>query len=41
MLHVAGAREVQASYTDVTPDGERSGFPTVTVGFEFAWRVEK
>lgn len=41
MLHVAGAREVRASYSDVTPDGERSGFPTVTVSFEFTWRVEK
>ncbi len=41
MLYVAGARDVAACYTNVTPDGEKAGFPTVTVSFDFAWRVEK
>ena len=41
MLHVAGAKDVEAKYTNVTPDGERSGFPTVTVSYEFAWSVNK
>jgi hypothetical protein len=41
MLHVAGARNVEARYTDVTPDGERNGFATVTVDFEFTWQVAK
>jgi hypothetical protein len=38
MLTVAGAEDVKARYTDVTPDGERDGFPTVTIGYEFRWR---
>jgi hypothetical protein len=41
MLYVAGARDVEARYTSVTPSGEVSGFETVTMGFEFAWRVDK
>jgi hypothetical protein len=40
MLLVAGARDVQARYTDVVPDGERGGFPTVTITYEFSWRSE-
>jgi hypothetical protein len=38
MLYVAGARQVDARYTTVVPDGKRGDFETVTVNFEFNWQ---
>jgi hypothetical protein len=37
-LELRGKLDVQGRYTTVTKDGERDGFETVTIGYEFTWR---
>jgi hypothetical protein len=39
MLELAGAKDVSAEYTDVIPDGESHGHKTVTIRFDFHWRL--
>ncbi len=40
MLEVSGAKSIQARYADVVVDGERGGFPTCSLRFEFTWDAE-
>jgi hypothetical protein len=40
MLEVAGAKDINARYADVVIDGERNGFPTVSMRYEFSWSPE-
>jgi len=37
-LEASGARNIDAKYTTVTPDGQREGYDTVSIRFEFRWK---
>ncbi len=37
ILEARGARDVRARYTDVVPDGTKSGIETVSIRYEFDW----
>jgi len=40
-LELRGNADVDGRYTTVTKDGERDGFETVTIAYEFSWRPKK
>lgn len=40
-LELSGASDIEARYTDVFQDGDKNGFPTVTVKYEFFWKRVK